>query len=121
MQCKVQQLNPNNNMRIFNKQRNWVQYIQEQNLKKVTKNDVLLDKVLSIAEPLGRLYQLSDLHLYCSDKTLHIEYIFDKQHLFINMIPIKDIEPIQDKCDKLLQYIIKGLNEAKFQVKKIEQ
>lgn len=100
--------------------KNWVLYIEQQNTKKATKYDILLDKVLDIAKPLGSLYEVSSLDVYCSDQNVHVEYIFDKRHLFINMIPIDEVKDLTDKqCAIILDKLIKGLNQAKLKIQEI--
>lgn len=94
--------------------KNWVLYIEQQNAKNQTQHDVLLDKVFDTAKSLGSLYKVDSVDVYSSDKNVHVGYVFNKRHLFINMIPIDEIKDMTEKqCAILLRKLIDGLNLAK--------
>lgn len=99
------------------KKMNWVLYIEQCSQKKKTEYDALLDKVLELAKPLGQLYGIDSLSVYCSPQNVHVEFIVDKRHLFVNMIPIQDIKQLTNKqCELILNRLIQGLNTAKRQL-----
>lgn len=99
------------------KRMNWVLYIEQCSQKKKTEYDALLDKVLQLAEPLGALYGADSLEVRCSDQNVHVEFVFNKRHLFINMIPINEVKQLTNKqCELILNKLIQGLNIAKKQL-----
>lgn len=96
------------------KRMNWVLYIEQYSQKKKTEHDTILDKVFEIAAPLGKLYQVDSLSVYGSDSNVHVEYICNNKHLFINMLPIQSIKKLGSKeCEFILNRLIKGLNQSK--------
>lgn len=107
---------------LKNKRQNWVLYIAQQNTKVKTELDVLLDKVLDIAKLLGQLYSVSDLSVYASDESLHVEYIFEKRYLFITILPINKIKKLDEaSCKFLLNNLIASLNAAKQRIQEKKQ
>lgn len=120
MQCKVQLLKRkiNNMSKVPQyKRMNWVLYIEQENKKNKSKYDTILDKVLELATPLGSLYGVNELSVYNSDKSILIEFVFNKKHLFVITIPICELKELNNKqCEKLLNKLILGLNQAKKEI-----
>lgn len=99
------------------KRMNWVLYIEQCSQKKKTEYDALLDKVLELATPLGSLYGVNELSVYNSDKSILIEFVFNKRHLFVITIPICELKELNNKqCEKLLNRLILSLNQAKKEI-----